>query len=384
MNFIYKNKEWPYFYYSDEKTVNLINEIELLELKLKTLIHLIGIDKTQQIELEATITEVVKNFEIESVRLNQDDVRSSIIKKLGLSESLISSKRNIDGYVEATLDAIKSKEELLSNERLIKWHTCLFYKGRNEHGQEIKTGDYRNLSSGDMLVSSGMFGKEKIHFIAPSGKNVKQEMNKFIKWFNNVTSIKPMVKSAIAHFWFVTIHPFEDGNGRLSRIISDMAISKHNQSLKYYSISEQIQSNKNSYYKILEKTQKQTTLDITDFILWYLTQSKNALLETEKRINEILKKVKFWDRNSQLKFNTRQLSFIDKTFEKEIFNKINTSKYANLFEVSKETASRDLIDLFKKGVLEKYAAGGRETSYFIKDIGIPDEVEFGKIKQKNA
>jgi Fic family protein len=378
--YIHELDNWPHFTYSRLEIEAILIEINEKEIKLKTLMSLAGIGKMEQLEQDNIIVEIVKNFEIEAVRLNTDDVRSSLLKKLGLDSSYMPTKRNIDGYVEAAMDALKSEDRKLINKRLIKWHSCLFYSGKTENGMNIIPGRFRDAKDGKMTVSSGMLGREKVHFVAPQGDQVLHEMRQFINWFNQKENNHPIVKSAIAHFYFITIHPFTDGNGRLSRIISDMVLASKSV-LKYYSISEQIQAHKKEYYAILEKSQKQSNLDITKFIKWYLDMTIKAINVTEQRIEKIFAEVKFYDIHRLVQLNQRQKLIIDSIFKQEVFNKLNTARYAKYFDISKETASRDLVDLYKKGLISKLPAGGRETAYYIEVLGMPDEFAFGKSKQ---
>jgi Fic family protein len=278
--YIHQLNSWPNFKYSKSEIEPMLHEINEKEIKLKALMSVTGVEKIAELELDNIIVEIVKNFEIEAVRLNADDVRSSLLKKLGLEKNYTNTKRNIDGYVEASIDALKNDDKILTHQRLFKWHSCLFYSGKTEHGMNIIPGKYRDANDGKMTVSSGLLGKEKVHFIAPNGEMVYKEMEKFIEWFNKNDESDPIIKSAIAHLYFITIHPFNDGNGRLSRIISDMVLSNKSV-LKYYSISEQIQAHKKNYYLILEKIQSQKNLDITNFLNWYLDMTTKALSITE-------------------------------------------------------------------------------------------------------
>ncbi len=382
MSYFHQLDDWPKFGYDKNRLEPIISEINTLDTKLKTLMSVISLEHHTELEISVTITEIVKNFEIESVRLNTDDVRASLIKKLGLETELSPTNRNIDGYVEASVDAIKNADSPLTTETLCKWHNCLFHKGINEYGKEIIVGKYRTEKEGPMTVMSGTFGVENIHYVAPTGEKVLNEMDRFLQWYNNDKTTLPFIKSAIAHLWFVSIHPFDDGNGRISRIISDKAISSSNKYIKYYSVSEQIQANKQEYYAVLNKTSKQTNLNITDFISWYSTQTLNALKVTEQRIEKIFVNVHFWDKIKTIPLNDRQLMCLKKILSNEIYNKMNRSKYATFFNISNETASRDLLDLESKKVLTKLPAGGRETAYYLKELGLPIEKKFGEEKQK--
>lgn len=308
-----------------------------------------------------TLTEdVLKTSEIEGELLNREEVRSSVARKLGL----VPSDRFVDGVVEMMLDATRNFNDRLNANRLFAWHSALFPTGRSGI-HKITVGNWRKAGKGPMQVVSGPMGKEKVHFETPPSENVPSLMKVFLAWFNKVNNLDPVLKSALAHLWFVTVHPFDDGNGRIARALGDMLLARADGgSRRFYSMSSEIRNDRKNYYAILEKTQK-GNLDVTEWLLWYLNCLNNALNTTDKAFQKVLLKTKFWDLHHNTELNERQRAMINKLFD-AFEGKLNSSKWAKIMKCSTDTALRDITDLLQKDILEKEESGGRSTSYVLK------------------
>jgi Fic family protein len=273
----------------------------------------------------------------------------------------VPSERNVDGVVEMTLDATQNYKKTLTVDRLYGWHSALFPSGRSGM-YKIITGKWRDDSTGPMQVVSGAMGKEKVHFEAPPAAGIKSEMNTFIKWFNKETGQDLILKSAIAHLWFITIHPFEDGNGRIARALSEMLLTRSDKSpQRFYSMSSQIRSERKDYYNILENTQK-GTLDITEWLIWYFRCLENAVNASDTILSKILYKHRFWIKNSSETFNSRQILLINKLLD-NFTGQLTSSKWAKIAKCSQDTALRDIQDLLNRNILYKNPSGGRSTNY---------------------
>ena len=293
-------------------------------------------------------------------------MRSSIARKLGIEiAGLVPSDRNVDGVVEMMLDATQNYKKALTKERLFGWHAALFPSGRSGM-HKITVGKWRNNKSGPMQVVSGAIGKEKVHFEAPEAERLEKEMKLFFKWFNSKSSTDMVLKSAIAHLWFVSIHPFADGNGRIARALADLQLTRADgDAQRFYSMSAQIKTERKAYYDILEKTQK-GSLDITPWLVWFLNCLDRALNATDKVLKTVLTKSKFWDRHMGTAINARQRLMLTKLLD-GFDGKLNSSKWAKIAKCSADTALRDIQDLIDKKILERENAGGRSTSYSLKD-----------------
>jgi Fic family protein len=319
----------------------------------------LGFSLKSEAVLETLTLDILKSFEIEGEKLNRGQVRSSIARRLGLEiAGLTLADRNVEGIVEMLLDATQNYMQELTEARLFGWHAALFPSGRSGM-YKIEVGQYR---TGEMQVVSGAIGKEKVHYQAVPAKNVQAEMNKFLNWINKDSKIDLVIKSAIAHLWFVTIHPFSDGNGRISRAISDMLLARSDgSSQRFYSMSNQIFKERKKYYLALEKTQYGDT-DITLWLNWFLNCLKNSLINTEITLNNILSKADFWKRIADTPINDRQKLMINKVLDG--FNgKLTSSKWAKITKVSADTALRDIKDLIDKGILKQEKEGGRSVNY---------------------
>lgn len=360
--YIHQLSNWPEFYWNQEEIILLLSEVRNLQGRLIGKVELLGFDLQDEANLETLIQDVVQSSEIEGEILNPEQVRSSIATKLGLEDSgLQHSDRHIDGVVEMMLDATQNQNKIISTERLFSWHAALFPTGRSG----LYKIEVAQLRTGDMQVVSGSMGKEIVHFEAPKAILLEKELNCFIDWFNFSSKIDSILKAAVAHLWFLTIHPFDDGNGRIARAITDMQLSKADGvNQRFYSMSAQIKVERKMYYKILENTQK-GDLDITEWIVWFLECLKNALLSSNVIIDKVIKKHQFWVLNGSLINNERQRKMLNKLMDNFEGN-LTTSKWAKMTKSSQDTALRDITDLVNKGILMKANSGGRSTHYELK------------------
>lgn len=359
--YIHQLKKWADFQWSEEDFISLLSEVRNLQGRLMGKVELLGFELKDEANLETLIQDVVQSSEIEGEILNPEQVRSSIATRLGLENSgLEHSDRHIDGVVEMMLDATQNSDKTLSDERLFGWHAALFPTGRSGM-YKIEVAKWR---SGDMQVVSGGMGKEIVHYEAPKAERLEQEMKQFMNWFNTNSSLDPILKASIAHLWFVTIHPFDDGNGRIARAITDMQLSKADGvNQRFYSMSAQINSEKKSYYTILERTQK-GDLDITEWIVWFLECLRKAILSSNSIIDKVVQKHQFWMKNGSLISNERQQKMLNKLMDNFEGN-LTTGKWAKMTKSSPDTALRDITDLVSKGILVKADSGGRSTHYLL-------------------
>ena len=321
----------------------------------------LGFDSQDEAVLTNMSVELVRSAEIEGEKLNFDEVRSSIARRLGIATAgIVTASRYVEGVVEMQLDATQHYDSPLSSERLFGWHNVLFPTGISGL-YRIDVGKYR---SGDMQVVSGPMGKEKVHYQAPSADRVPVEMERFISWINCDEKTDAVLKAAIAHLWFVSIHPFDDGNGRIARALTDMLLARsENCGKRFYSISAEMKILQKEYYDVLERTQHGDG-DITEWILWFLRCFELALDATESTLSSVLRKAEFWERNREISFNERQRKLLDMQFD-GFFGKLTTGKWAKIAKCSTDTALNDIRDLVAKGVLRKTEEGGRSTNYVL-------------------
>lgn len=358
--FVHQKQDWSDFKWDNDKIVPLLGNVRHLQGKLLGQMESLGFSLKEEAVLTTLTLDVLKSTEIEGEILNKDQVRSSIARKLGITvNGMVASSRNVDGVVEMMLDATQHYVSPLNKKRLLGWHAALFPTGFSGI-YKIEVGKYR---TGDIQVVSGAMGKEKIHYKAPKPDLVEREMAIFLDWLNNGRiSIDPVLKAAIAHFWFITIHPFDDGNGRIARAITDMLLARSdNTSQRFYSVSSQIFEERKVYYDILEKTQRGDG-DITNWLLWFLSCLERALINTKKILESTIMKAKFWEQHSQISLNDRQRIMLNKLFD-GFDGKLTSSKWAKITKTSPDTALRDIQDLISKGILQKEAQGGRSTNY---------------------
>jgi len=370
--YIHENENWYNFVWDNEKILPILASVRHLQGRLLGHMERLGFDLIERATLESLILDVIDTSKIEGEFLNPELVRSSIARKLGIEGAeFVSTPRNIEGVVDVLLDATQNYDKTLSDERLFGWHNSLFQSGYSGH-IKIDVGRFR---SAGMKVVSGAFGREKIHFEAPTPERVPLEMDIFLNWLNEKNQMDLVLKSAISHFWFVTIHPFDDGNGRLARAIMDMLLARSEGSkIRFYSMSNQIFKEHKQYNEIIEKTQKGTS-DITTYLLWFLDCFERALLASEKNLEIILDKSHFWEKHKFTSINERQrktINYLYDNYDKEV-GFLRTSTYAKLADCSTDTALRDLQDLVEKEIL-KSEDTGKKTNYLIvspKNLRIP-------------
>jgi len=362
--YIYQNKNWTNFTWVDKDINTVFGEVRSLQGKIIGQMNMLGFSLKEEASLITLTSDVVKSSEIEGENLNYEQVRSSIARRLGMNVGgLIPSNRNVEGIVEMMLDATQNYLKPLTEERLFGWHSALFPTVRCGL-YKIEVGQYR---SEEMQVVSGAMGKEKIHYEAPAPQLVKAEMNKFIEWFNENEKLDPVLKSAIAHFWFIIIHPFDDGNGRIARCISDSLLARADgTSDRFYSMSSQILVERKKYYAVLQKVQHSSG-DITEWMNWFLSCLKNALIETENTLKQIVHKVEFWKIHENTPLNQRQRLVINKLLN-GFEGKLKSSKWAKIAKCSADTALRDIKDLIEKGILKQEYQGGRSTNYQLSEF----------------
>ena len=362
MTYIHQRYTWPTFRWSDEQLAARLAAVSRRQGRLIGRMEGMGFALRNEAVLHTLTEDVVKSSEIEGEQLDRDQVRSSIARRLGMDiGALTPADRNVEGVVEMMLDATQKFDKPLDDERLFGWHAALFPTGRSGMVR-INVAAWRADADGPMQVVSGPFGREKVHYEAPSAPLVADEMVAFFRWFEDKAAIDPVLKAGIAHLWFVTIHPFEDGNGRIARAIADMALARsENSAQRFYSMSSQIRVERNAYYEILERTQK-GDLDITPWLTWFLDCLDRAIDGADLILGSVLQKAKFWETHAGAAMNERQQKLVNRLLD-GFEGKLTSSKWAKIAKCSQDTALRDIDDLVKKGVLEKEPGGGRSTSY---------------------
>lgn len=357
--YIYEYENWPKFTWKDKQISLILGKVRHLQGKIFGQMEALGFSLKEETILSTLTLDVLKSSEIEGEILNYDQVRSSIARRLGIEYAgLDHVDRNVEGVVELMLDATQKYNTPLDQERIFGWHAALFPTGWSGM-HRIATGCYRD---GEMQVVSGPMGKEKIHFQAPHHDIVLEEMNVFLEWLNHENDIDGVLKAAIAHFWFIIIHPFDDGNGRIARAISDMLLSRSEESSqRFYSLSNQILTEKKLYYKVLQKVQFNSG-DITEWLEWFINCLYRALLNTDETLKKVLQKSNFWDKHQETSLNSRQRLMLNKLFD-GFDGKLKTSKWSKITKCSADTALRDIKDLIEKGILKQEESGGRSTNY---------------------
>ncbi|MES2588906.1 MAG: Fic family protein [Bacteroidota bacterium] len=363
--YVHQTKDWPEFLWDNDLLLNLLGEVRNLQGKLVGKMEALGFDFREKALLKTLTLDVLKSSEIEGEIFKIEEVRSSLAKKLGMDlPDLVPYDRNIDGVADVLVDATRNNRDLLTEERLFSWHAALFPTGRSGM-HKITVGDWRQDEGGPMQVVSGAMGKEFVHFEAPASKRVPEEMEKFITWFNEETQLEPVLKAAVAHFWFITIHPFDDGNGRIARALTDMLLARADGiNQRFYSMSAQIRLERKRYYAILETCQK-SSIDITSWMVWFLECLQKALKATDGILADVLQKSDFWRDNMQTQLNERQHKMLNKVLD-GFDGKLTSSKWAKMCKCSTDTALRDIQDLISKGILKKEESGGRSSAYELK------------------
>ena len=359
--YIWEFDNWPHFVWNEQKISNLLGNIRYKQGRLFGMVSVLGFDLKNPIMLNSITADIIKSSEIEGVSLNLDEVRSSVAWKLGIEDiGVPSADRYIDGIVDVMFDAVYHNAEPLTEERLFAWHQSLF--PIRSKLVPITIGGWRK---GDMQVVSGRYGSEKVYYEAPEPDKVPEMMLELLRWINTENNIDSVLKAAIVHLWFVTIHPFSDGNGRMARIITDMLLARaDNSPYRFYSISTQIANNRKLYYNVLERSQK-GTLDITEWLLWFLEQLDNAIVLSMKTIDCIIQKAAFWAANRAVVMNERQTRMVNMLWD-GFEGKLTSSKWAKINKCSSDTALRDIQDLLAKNILVRTEGGGRSIGYMLK------------------
>ncbi len=358
--YIHEHQNWYRFRYRSEEFLSLLTQVRSRQGNLLGRMASFGFSLREEAMLTTLTLDVLKSSEIEGEMLDGNEVRSSLARRLGIETAgLVSSSRNVDGIVDMMLDATRNFNEPLTDERLWGWHAALFPMGWSGM-YRIEVGRYR---TGEMQVISGAMGRERIHYEAPRPERVGQEMAAFLEWFNgDAPALDEVLKSAIAHFWFVTIHPFDDGNGRIARAITDMLLSRSDATeQRFYSMSNQILADRKGYYAALERAQRGDG-DITEWIRWYLECLLQALQATEMTLERVLAKARFWETHRNVPLNERQQTMLAKLLD-GFEGKLTSSKWAKITKCSPDTALRDIGDLVEKGILQKAEESGRSTNY---------------------
>ena len=363
--YIHELPEWPRFSWNQESLAAPLAAVRHKQGRLLGRMEALGFSLQKEAELETLTLDVLKSSEIEGEKLNAEQVRSSIARRLGMDiAGAVPADRDVEGVVEMMLDATQNFGKLLTKERLCGWHAALFPAGRSGM-RKITVGAWRTDAEGPMQVVSGPAGKERVHFEAPSAALLDREMSRFIGWANETGRTDPVLRSALAHLWFVTIHPFDDGNGRIARAIADWLLARsENSAQRFYSMSAQIRLERKAYYEILEKTQK-GTLDIAPWMEWFLGCLDRAFDATETTLDTVLRKARFWERLAGTAINERQRLVLNRTLS-GFEGRLTSTKWARIGKCSHDTALRDIQDLIEKDVLVKNAAGGRSTSYSLR------------------
>lgn len=360
--YLHQRDNWWDFRFDSSAILTSLAAVRAKQGMLLGKMNSLGFSLQEEAVLTSMAIEVIKSSEIEGEILNLDQVRSSLAKRLGFEiTTAVPVSRYIEGVVEMMLDATQHYDVPMTDDRLFGWHNVLFPSGISGL-YRIEVGKYR---SGEMQVVSGAMGREKVHYEAPDPKRVPDEMARFIAWLNdNTIAVDPVLKAGVAHLWFVSIHPFDDGNGRITRAITEMLLCRADGTRKrFYSLSNQINIDRNKYYEVLEKVQKGNG-DITEWLLWFLECLDKAIESTTKTLSSVLSKARFWDIHREEGFNDRQRKIINMLFD-DFFGKLTTGKWAKIAKCSSDTALNDINDLVAKGVLKKNDEGGRSTNYSI-------------------
>lgn len=365
--YIHELPGWPGFQWDQKKLAGPLAALRHRQGRLIGRMETLGFSLRAEATLQTLTLDVLKSSEIEGEILDRDHVRSSIARRLGMDIGGVAAvDRSVEGVVEMMLDATQNYGASLTAERLFGWHASLFPSGYTGI-RKIAVGRWRDDSKGPMQVVSGPIGRERVHFLAPAAKRLKKEMAAFLKWFNGTDDTDPVLRAGLAHLWFVTIHPFDDGNGRIARAIADMALARSEEnSQRFYSMSAQIRIERKDYYDMLEKIQK-GNLDVTPWLEWFLDCLNRAFDATEKTLGSVLRKARFWEAHANTPLNDRQRLMLNKLLD-GFEGKLTSSKWAKIAKSSQDTALRDISDLVERGILTRDAGGGRSTSYSLTQI----------------
>ena len=362
--YLHQRSDWPNFTWDTDTLLPYVSTVRDLQGRLIGKMEGMGFELRKEAVLATLTEDIIKSSEIEGELLNPEEVRSSVARRLGMNISgLPEASRDVEGVVEMMLDATQRYEDPVTKDRMCGWHVALFPTGRSGMNK-ITVGEWRGDEDGPMQVVSGPMGRERVHYVAPDAPRLEKEMNQFIEWFNTDDSKESVIKSAIAHLWLVSIHPFDDGNGRIARAIADTQLARADRTnQRFYSMSAQILKCKKGYYDVLESTQK-ASMDVTQWLVWYFERLTEALEATGVTLSKILVKAKFWELHKTTQLNDRQVYMVNK-LHGDFVGKLNTSKWAKMTKVHRDTALKDVQDLVKKEVLLDTEEGGRSTNYVL-------------------
>jgi Fic family protein len=368
-NYIHELSDWPKFRWDEGRLATFLAAARHLQGRLVGQMEALGFKVREEAVLRTLTEDVLKSSEIEGEKLDADQVRSSVARRLGIDiGGLQPADRHVEGVVEMMLDATQQYDQPLTTERLFGWHASLFPTGRSGM-HRITVGAWRDDRTAPMQVVSGPVGRERVHFEAPAAERLEEEMLRFLDWFNGDATTEPVLKAALAHLWFVTIHPFDDGNGRIARAIADMSLARsEGSSQRFYSMSAQIREERGEYYGMLERTQK-ATMDVTPWMEWFVGCLTRAIEGAQAALSGVIAKARYWEKLRDVPLNERQRLLINRMLE-GFEGKLTTSKWAALTKSSSDTALRDIQQLVHFGVLIRNAAGGRSTSYSLN--GLPE------------
>lgn len=365
--YIWQASDWPGWHFDLAALAEPMAEVSRAQGMLMGRLADVGLLLRDQASLAALTEDVVKTSEIEGEQLNVESVRSSIARRLGVDiGALAPVDRHVEGVVEMVLDATSNSQAPVTEERLFGWHAALFSTGYTGLAK-INVGAWRDDASGPMQVVSGPIGRQRVHFEAPPADRLDVEMRRFLDWVNAPPKEPPLIRAGLGHLWFVTLHPFDDGNGRIARAIGDLLLARADgSSQRFYSLSSQIQRERKAYYEILERAQKRS-MDVTEWLTWFLDALHRATNQAQSTLDVVLTKARFWHNWAVQALNERQIKLLNKLLD-GFDGKLTSSKWAAIAKCSPDTALRDINDLLARGVLRKTAGGGRSTSYELNDL----------------
>ena len=368
MGYVHEQANWPKLTWDDAKLSALLADVRHRQGRLLGRMEGLGFRLRSEAQLSTLTADVVKSSAIEGEKLDAEEVRSSLARRLGLEYAGTAvPSRDVEGIVEMMLDATQHHTQPLTAERLFGWHAALFPTGRSGM-HRITVGAWRPVEAGAMQVVSGPMGRENVHIEAPHAERLEQEMTAFLKWFETPNRVDPVLKAGVAHFWFVTVHPFEDGNGRIGRAIADLGLARADGTAeRFYSMSSQIEADRKDYYLQLERGQR-NGLDVTVWLEWFLGCLGRTIAKADETLSGVLHKARVWEKEIQQPINERQRKVINKLLD-GFEGKLTTSKYAKLMKCSEDTALRDIRALVDQGIMTKNEAGGRSTSYDLAEQG---------------
>lgn len=363
--YIWQATDWPSWRYDLAALAQSLADVSRAQGLLMGRLADVGMALRDQASLSALTEDVIKTSEIEGEQLNVESVRSSIARRIGVDiGALAPVDRHVEGVVEMVLDATANCNAGVTRDRLFGWHAALFPTGYSGLVR-INVGGWRDDTTGPMQVVSGPLGRQRMHFEAPPADRLQSETDRFINWANSASNEPPLIKAGLAHLWFVTLHPFDDGNGRIARAVGDLFLARADGSpQRFYSLSAQIQRERKAYYDILERAQKQS-LDVTEWLAWFLETLHRAVEQAQHTLDAVLAKTRFWQRwaaPGSAPLNERQVKLVNRLLD-GFEGKLTSSKWASIAKCSPDTALRDITDLLARGVLRKSDAGGRSTSY---------------------